>query len=174
MSQLYFDDLASAGIQRDDPQYQTLREDEGRFLGGVESTLALQNVVIPPNRLPPKALKRMAFLRRHPGVSVTDFRQQWFGLHATLVSRIPGVIGYRQNLVLEHRAHGSGANVGSPDTSIDGIVELWFAGLEEIEAGFRSQQGITVMTHAQEFICQISTYLVDPLVILPEPEEAFR
>jgi hypothetical protein len=45
---------------------------------------------------------------------------------------------------------------------VDGMVELWFPDTETIEAAFRSDVGITTMTHAKEFIAEISTFLVEP------------
>jgi EthD domain len=51
---------------------------------------------------------------------------------------------------------------------IDGIVELWFEDVDAIERGFRSDRGRTTMMHAQEFISEISTFMVDATEIIPE------
>jgi len=40
-------------------------------------------------------------------------------------------------------------------------VELWFRDAEELESGFGSSSGNTLMTHAEEFIAEISTFLVE-------------
>jgi uncharacterized protein (TIGR02118 family) len=103
----------------------------------------------------------MSLLRKRPDVSSEVFKDEWFNLHALLVRRLPGVLGYRQNLVLDG-ADEDGERV------VDGIVELWFESLESIEGAFTSPRGITTMTHAKEFIAQINTYVVQPTVIVPE------
>jgi hypothetical protein len=44
---------------------------------------------------------------------------------------------------------------------IDGIVELWFTDIDSLNAGFTSDAGKTLMTHASEFLAEISTFLVE-------------
>lgn len=128
----------------------------GHIIEEMNPLLCLQNAVIPvPDDK--TALKRMSILRKRPDVSDEDFQSQWFDLHAVLVKRLPGILGYRQNLVLDGPRDAEGNRM------VDGMVELWFQDSETIETAFRSDIGITTMTHAREFIAEISTFLVDPL-----------
>ncbi len=124
-------------------------------IAAAHTIICLQNTVIP---VPASrtGLKRMSILRKRPDVSSEDFQNEWFRLHSVLVKRLPGVEGYRQNLVLDGPRDADGHFL------VDGMVELWLPDQAAIEADFRSDAGITLMTHAKEFIGEISTFLVHP------------
>ena len=97
-----------------------------------------------------------------------EFQRQWFNEHSYLVKRIPGLLGYRQNLVLDRQKSRNDDADDGMDVGIDGIVELWFEDVDAIERGFRSDRGRTTMMHAQEFISEISTFMVDTTEVIPE------
>lgn len=118
---------------------------------------AFKNTVIePPTH--GKFVKRMSLLTKRPDVSLEQFREEWFNFHAILLKRMPGILGYRQNLVID-------APPQHDRTPITGIVELWLESPELIEAVFRSDRGVTTMTHAREFIGEITTFLVEPIAL---------
>jgi uncharacterized protein (TIGR02118 family) len=143
--------------------------DAGRFnlLGGLDEddivsmtvVTALQNTVIAPPRS--GAVKRMSLLRKRADVTSEQFQDEWFNMHAIMLKRMPGILGYRQNLVIDAPKDDDGLVV-------DGIVELWFESTATIDAAFRSPRGTTTMTHAKEFIDKITTYMVDPVSIVAE------
>ena len=141
------------------PDGQALIADENHFIGNLRIVTIDQLEVIPVDPSRP-LLKRMSLLRRGPDVSPETFRQEWRVEHAHLVKRVQGVRGYRQNLI-NGRQVPKGVNVGYEDLPIDGIVELWFDDTDSINAAFSSPQGLTLMSHAREFIAEISTFLVD-------------
>lgn len=122
----------------------------------VHPILCLKNTVLPPPG-PEAGLKRMSILRKRPDVSAAFFQEQWFNLHALLVKRLPGIQGYRQNLVIDGPRDADGHMM------VDGMVELWFPDSATIDAAFQSAIGNTTMMHAREFIGEISTFLVQPL-----------
>jgi uncharacterized protein (TIGR02118 family) len=124
---------------------------------------ALQNIVIPEATGEP-TIKRMSTLKRRPDISLARFKSEWFELHATLVKRIPGVKGYNQNLVIA-RTRADGTPATYDELPIDGFVELWFADKRSLEAAFATGSAKTLMTHALEFIGEISTFLVEPIAI---------
>lgn len=130
----------------------------GHLIEEIHPILCLQNTVIPAPQSR-TGLKRMSILRKRPDVSPEYFQEQWFRLHSILVERLPGIQGYRQNLVLDGPRDAEGNMLA------DGMVELWFPDTATIEAAFRSGAGITLMTHAKEFIAEISTFLVEPTEI---------
>jgi uncharacterized protein (TIGR02118 family) len=127
---------------------------------GAETKLTmvtLQNTVIaPPENA--KALKRMSLLQRRPDVDFETFQHEWFYLHGLLVKRLKGVVGYRQNLALSNFA-------GSSPAFIDGMVELWFEDAQAIAQAFQTDSGRTLMTHAKEFIGEITTFLVETRIV---------
>lgn len=124
----------------------------------MEMILCLQNTVISPPS-DKSGLKRMSILRKRPDISDEKFQDQWFNMHSILVKRLPGIAGYRQNLVID------GARNAKGERLVDGMVELWFPDGETIDTAFQSDIGITTMTHAKEFISEITTYLVQPYEI---------
>ena len=158
-SELWFDDVPSMQAAFATGHIKELGEDEDRFIGELKLITAVQHVVIPK----PKGgtlIKRMSTLRRRPDVSSEKFMAEWFDVHSVLVKRLPEVKGYTQNLIFD-RSHGRGRPAKYEDLPIDGIVELWFTNLDSLNAGFASDAGKTLMTHATEFIAEISTFLVE-------------
>jgi uncharacterized protein (TIGR02118 family) len=159
-SELWFDDMPSMQAAfANEQQVKELGEDENRFIGEMKLITAVQHVVIPkPTGIP--LIKRMSTLKRRADVSTEDFKAQWFDVHSVLVKRLPQVKGYTQNLIFD-RSQGRGRPAKYEALPIDGIVELWFADVDSLNAGFTSDAGRTLMTHATEFIAEISTFLVE-------------
>jgi uncharacterized protein (TIGR02118 family) len=159
-SELWFDDVPSMQAAfKNEKQVNELAEDEGRFIGDLKLISAIQHVVIPkPASIP--LIKRMTTLKRRPDISAEKFAEEWFDIHSVLVKRLPQVKGYTQNLIFD-RSHGRGKSAKYEELPIDGIVELWFSDVDSLNAGFASDAGKTLMTHAIEFIADMSTFLVE-------------
>lgn len=49
---------------------------------------------------------------------------------------------------------------------IDGIVELWFRDADGLDEAFGSDAGRTLMSHAGEFVAEISTLLAETHVVV--------
>ena len=158
-SQLWFDDLPSMTTAFTPDQGRVLGEDEDRFIGEMKIITAIQHVVIPkPTGVP--LIKRMSTLKRRADVSSEKFMSEWFDVHSVLVKRLPEVKAYTQNLIFD-RSHGRHKPAIYDELPIDGIVELWFTDVDSLNAGFASDAGKTLMTHASEFLAEISTFLVE-------------
>jgi uncharacterized protein (TIGR02118 family) len=158
-SELWFDDLPSMQAALASEQVKELGEDEKRFIGELKFITAIQHVVVPkPAGVP--LIKRMSTLKRRADVSAEKFKAEWFDVHSVLVKRLPEVKGYTQNLIFD-RSHGRGKPAKYEDLPIDGIVELWFTDVDSLNTGFASDAGKTLMTHATEFLAEISTFLVE-------------
>lgn len=135
--------------------------DEQHFLSGLHIVTTEQTDVIalpsdPAARA--RLLKRISILRRRADISEDDFRREW-RVHADLVRTMPGVSGYRQNVVTE-RERVKGQPCGYGDLPIDGIVELWFESPEVLSAAFASPEGQRTMAHATTFLAEITAFLV--------------
>lgn len=102
----------------------------------------------------------MSFLRRRPDVDEATFEREWRIEHARLVKLMPGVEGYRQNLIVERQVV-KGTPCGYDELPIDGIVELWFSDTDSLNVAFASPQGVETMAHAKTFIDEITTFLVE-------------
>jgi uncharacterized protein (TIGR02118 family) len=142
---------------------RALVADENHFMGDLRIVALDQVEVIPPATDRP-LLKRMSLLQRLPDVPPDVFKHEWREEHARLVKRVSGVRGYRQNLIVAREAP-KGTPVGYGGLPIDGIVELWFDDAASLDAAFATPQGTTLMTHAREFIGEITTFLVETHVV---------
>ena len=164
ISQLWFDDAGRMGDAFSAALGQKLIEDENHFIGRLRIVTATPIEVIAPPP-PGTALKRMSLLRRRGDISPETFAHEWNVRHAALVKTLPGVLGYRQNLIT-HREVPKGQVVDYDGLPIDGIVELWFENTETLNAAFASPQGVETMKHATTFIDEITTFLVDPFIVV--------
>lgn len=158
VTQFFFPDISASMTAASLGRFNLAMGLPGPVVAELQSILCLQNTVIAPPA-DAGALKRMSILRKRPDVSVEQFQDEWFNLHSILVKRLPGVRGYRQNLVLDGPRDADGHML------VDGMVELRFPDGASIDAAFGSGPGHTLMMHAREFIAEISTFLVDPTVI---------
>jgi uncharacterized protein (TIGR02118 family) len=158
-SELWFDDMPRMSAAFETELVRQLGEDESQFIGELELIAAIQHVVVPKTAGVP-LLKRISTLNRRPDVDSEAFKNEWFDVHSFLVKRLPQVKGYTQNLIFD-RSHGRSRPATYDELPIDGIVELWFEDVDRLNAAFASDAGRTLMTHATEFIAEISTFLVD-------------
>lgn len=160
-SQLWFDDAGNADHAFNNSELASaLIQDEQHFLGGLHIVTAEQNVVVPVPDAPKRSvlLKRISTLKRRPDITEEDFRREW-RVHADYVRKMPGVSGYRQNVVVA-RELVKGEPCGYEGLPIDGIVELWFEDTAQLEAAFSSPAGQTTMAHAKTFLAEITAFLV--------------
>ncbi len=161
-SQLYFDSVGEAGHAfQTSPIAAELIADENHFLGTLHIVTAEQHVVVPVSASPQRGrlLKRISTLKRRPALGEAAFRQEWMA-HRDLVRRMPGVAGYRQNVVIA-RERVKGQPCGYEDLPIDGIVELWFKDAATLEAAFGSAAGQATMQHAKTFLDEITVFSVE-------------
>lgn len=113
------------------------------------------------DRRPPEGrslVKRISLLKRAPEVSASTFQHEWWGEHSRLVAELPGYLGYAQNLVIE--AIGGPDKAEAEDPPFDGIVEFWFESPEAMSDCYGSKEFARVAAHGEEFIGEITTYLV--------------
>ncbi|CAN5913491.1 hypothetical protein BH11PSE13_BH11PSE13_41120 [soil metagenome] len=160
-SQLSFDDAKQAGQAFGDGALaQELIADENHFLGDLSIVTAKRSVVVelppPPQRA--RLLKRISTLKRRPDLTEQDFLREW-RVHGDHVRRMPGIGGYRQNVVVE-RERVKGQRCEYAALPIDGIVELWFADAKTLDAAFASPAGQVTMAHAKMFLSENTAFLV--------------
>jgi uncharacterized protein (TIGR02118 family) len=170
ISELWFDDLPTMQGAFSTNLVNELGADESTFIGDLKLITAIQHQVLPVTK-GERLIKRMSTLKRRPDISAEKFQREWFDVHSELVKRLPEVKGYTQNLIFD-RSHGRGRPLTYDEFPVDGIVELWFRDTDELESGFRSPSGKTLMTHAEEFIAEISTFLVESHEIVEATQKA--
>ena len=160
-SQLWFDDPQQAAHAfKDSELAAALMADEQHFLGGLHIVTASQHVFVPVPEGPERAAlsKRISILKRRPDLSEEDFHREWT-VHRDLVRKMPGVRGYRQNVVIA-REQVKGQPCGYDDLPIDGVGELWFENAAASEAAFSSVAGQAAMSHARAFLAEATAFLV--------------
>lgn len=104
-------------------------------------------------------IKRMSLVRRKEGMSVAEFTERWLGEHAALIREMPGLRGYRLDVVESWQ--------GEPEPW-DGIGELWFDSREDLEAAFASMADELAANRAT-FLSHASAAWVQEHVIVREP-----
>lgn len=160
-SQLSFDDAKEAHHAFTDSDLAaSFISDESHFIGELHIVTAEQVEVIgvPDEPARGRLLKRMSLLRRRMDITEDDFRREW-AVHGKLVRQMPGVSGYRQNVVVQ-RELMKGHPCGYAQLPIDGIVELWFESSKALGDAFASPQGQQTMAHAKTFLSEITAFLV--------------
>jgi len=160
VSQLWFDDLDSMDAAIRAPDYAPARSDEAAFIGAISLVACRANVVKAPDETAP-LVKRMSILTRKAGLDAADFEREWWGFHAEAVAKFPNLAGYRQNLVVA-RGRTSDAVPSAEEQRIDGVVELFFSSVADLEAAFASPAATVSQAHALTFISEITTFLVEP------------
>jgi uncharacterized protein (TIGR02118 family) len=164
ISELVFDDSASMQKAFASNVAPSLVADEAKFLGRLRIVAVDRREVIAPD--PGKRLvKRMSLLRRRPDVDHATFEREWRVEHARLVKQMPGVHGYRQNLIVERQVV-KGTPCEYDQLPVDGIVELWFTDTDELDRAFASAAGRSTMQHATTFIDEITTFMVESLAVV--------
>jgi uncharacterized protein (TIGR02118 family) len=159
-SQLRFDEAARANEAFTQGDLASkIRADEQHFLGELHIVTVEQTEVIALPAKPEGLLKRISLLRRPIAQSEEDFRREW-KVHADHVRRMPGVSGYRQNVVVA-REFEKGSPCTYAELPIDGIVELWFENTDTLNAAFASPQGQRTMAHARTFLAEITAFVVE-------------
>lgn len=163
-SQLWFNSLEQISSAFTKDLNKTLEDDLKVFIGRLRILTADPLQVIKPPA-PGTTLKRMSFLRRRDDVSAAVFEHEWCAKHGDFVKEMPGVLGYRQNLIT-HRESPKGQAVDYKDLPIDGIVELWFKDVDSLNASFASPQGQATVGHGRTFIEEVTTFLVETHVVV--------
>jgi uncharacterized protein (TIGR02118 family) len=92
--------------------------------------------------------KRVTYLEKRDGMTREAFRAHWSTTHADIARELPAVTDYRQNHVLESVLEPS---AGGP-YRVNGIVELWFADEDVVQAGFDSEVADKLAVDEQNFL----------------------
>lgn len=140
---------------------QKILADENHFLGKLHILTVEQTTVVdvPRDDVRGKVKKRMSLIRRRPELSEQDFLNEW-KVHADWVRKMPGVLGYRQNAVVQREVH-KGQPCAYEDLPIDGVVEFWFESTDSLQSAFDSEVGVKTMAHAETFLSGITAFLVE-------------
>jgi uncharacterized protein (TIGR02118 family) len=101
---------------------RVLKEDEVQFLEGLRTFVVRPVAVVAPPAS--EGTKCVVLVTRRPDQSEEEFARIWTA-HGSAVARVPGVIGYVQNLVTARSIERQPAS--HEDLPVDCIDEIWFA-----------------------------------------------
>jgi uncharacterized protein (TIGR02118 family) len=160
ISELWFDDPAAMRAAVTSDAYRAVAADEPNCMVGTKVIVAEQNVVVPASFEGVRSFaKCMSILTRAPDVDGEAFRRAWCEAHAALEARLPGLVGYTQNAVMERAAGGQPATFET--VPVDGIAEQWFRDVKALRAAFVSDAAREAKAHARAFSGTASTWLVE-------------
>lgn len=111
-------------------------------------------------------VKCIALLKRKPGTTREEFEQRWLKKHLKLSTRMPGLLGYRVNIAINHQPEGDGV-----EPIYDGTAELWWDSIEAMEAAFASDEGVTAGADADQFATVRIHIYTEEHVVVPGPEK---
>jgi hypothetical protein len=76
-------------------------------------------------------IKRIAFVTRHPDLTVDEFRDRWLGPHAEMVAQSPAAVGH----LLRYEQHlRTPRDYSRTDTPYDGVAIQWWDSWEGFTA----------------------------------------
>ena len=100
-------------------------------------------------------VKVVAFIRRRPELTREEFLRFWQEEHPALVSRLPGLRGYKQSPAIAHRT----------EWPWDGCAELWFDSVADVRRAFESEPADPLRAHEEHFIETIDWFLATETVV---------
>jgi uncharacterized protein (TIGR02118 family) len=159
--QLWFDDETALSSAVSSPGGTELFADGALFIAGVTTFLVEEHV---PKAGPRGAVKRLSLIRCKPGVDRATFRREWLDVHPPFVDKgFQRATRYTQNLVTDDQHDHVLASGGH---SVDGFVEIWWRNAEEMTADMASASVAAMKAHADVFIGELSSSLVDERVVI--------
>jgi uncharacterized protein (TIGR02118 family) len=101
-------------------------------------------------------LKNFSLMKRKEGMTLEEFRHWALEEHVELGKKIPGMLHYRMNVVLED-------NPATPD----GISEMWFESMEARAAAFATDAGKAAGGDAAAHCSSRTHVLVEEKIVIP-------
>jgi uncharacterized protein (TIGR02118 family) len=106
--------------------------------------------------------KVLFFARKHPSLTMEQFKEYALETHAPLVEAIPGLRGYVQNFAVSDEAAD-----GPP---YDNVVELLFDSREAYEAGMTSPEAETAIADQENCLAESAVPMVVDETVLRRPK----
>ena len=119
-------------------------------------------------------VKLIALLKRKPGITREEFKERWLVGHTRISAQLPGCLGYRINIAIDHQPEGDGV-----EPLYYGTAELWWESVEAMEDCFETEIAKIAGDDADSF-CDVrihintEEYLVISDGVVAQPPEAVR
>jgi uncharacterized protein (TIGR02118 family) len=110
---------------------------------------------------------RMGLLTKRADLTSEQFRRHWREAHGPLAAKLPGLIAYHQNHVIDKSQLGIDHARGNAD--LDGISQLWFSDRASMEAAIASPAYAAVAADSDNAIAATRLIVCEPnVVVAPE------
>jgi len=106
--------------------------------------------------------KVLFFARKHPSMTMEQFKEYTLETHVPLVEKIPGLRGYVQNFAVSDES----ADAPPYDT----VVELLFDSREDYEAGMNSDEAAIAIADQENFLAESAVPMVVDESVLRRPK----
>lgn len=110
----------------------------------------------------------MSLLSRAEGISAEKFQQERREIYSGLLKKVPGYLGYAQNLVIDRIVNGQ--HVPYEELPIDGMVEFWFKDMDSFSQFYASEEFAQTSVHGKTFLGNVTTDLMET-TDYPMPDE---
>lgn len=103
-------------------------------------------------------IQRLSCLQRREGVSTEQFSRHWKDIHGPLAARVPGLLRYQQNHVIDTSQmvrHSRGS------AEVDGFAQLWFEDEAAMKAASATPEYQAAFADLPEFTGSMSQYAVE-------------
>lgn len=108
-------------------------------------------------------IKRISLLTRREGLSHDEFVRHWLEVHGPLALKVPGIRRYVQSHI---EGESVRADIPATEVDIDGIAELWYDSIEEMERSSATPEAQALYADGALIIGKIKTYVIDEKVII--------
>lgn len=112
---------------------------------------------------------RMGILRKKENLSLDEFRKYWIENHGPLASKIPGLIKYTQNHVVNSSQMGIDYDRGN--IIVDGFSQLWFEDEQDMELMLTSEIGNLLSNDEEKFIDDLKIIVAKQNVVKTRSKE---
>jgi uncharacterized protein (TIGR02118 family) len=109
-------------------------------------------------------IKSISLLTRKDDISHEEFIRHWVDIHAPLAHAVPRLRRYVQSHILAERTR---PDIETLAVQIDGIAELWFDSLEDMQFANASPEAKILHDDGATFIGKIKSFTIEEKVIVP-------
>ncbi|MCR8550634.1 EthD family reductase [Salipiger sp. P9] len=103
-------------------------------------------------------IQRLSCLQRRADISRPQFSQHWRDIHAPLAAKVPGLLRYQQNHVIDTSQMVKHTRGGS---EVDGFAQLWFADEAAMKEASSTPEYRAAFGDLPEFTGAMSQYAVE-------------
>lgn len=109
-------------------------------------------------------IKRISLLVRKPELSREAFARHWREVHGPLALRLPKVVRYVQNHIVDEGPRHPHLPPGAQQ--VDGIVEFWFESRQDMDDSFATPEAEALFADGALFIASVTSYIVEEHVVI--------